>query len=100
VSVEVEQRGPREYRIVLRGEDHTMGSLLQYFLLRDPRVELAYYSVPHPLHDAIEVYLKLKEDVDPLQVLEDAVDRIVETVRDAGEKTKSALAEAGLGGED
>jgi len=100
VSVEVEERGPREYRILLHGEDHTMGSLLQYFLLRDPRVELAYYRVPHPLQDAIEVYLKLKEDADPLQVLEEALDKVLEIIRDAGEKTRAALAEAGLGGEE
>jgi len=100
VSVEVVERGPREYKILVQGEDHTMGSLLQYFLLRDPRVELAYYRVPHPLQEAIEIYLKLREDADPIQVIEDALDKVIEIIKDADEKTRAALAEAGLGGEE
>lgn len=30
-------------------EDHTMGNMLRYSLLRDPRVLFAGYRMPHPL---------------------------------------------------
>ncbi len=98
-SIEVRAVGEKEYVIVIPGEDHTTGSLLQTYLSRDPRVELAYYRAPHPLEEKIEVYVKLREG-SLAEVLKDAIDSILETAREMRSLLLDAYREAGISVEE
>ncbi|MEB3807143.1 MAG: hypothetical protein GSR73_06485 [Desulfurococcales archaeon] len=95
-KVELKRISEREYEFVITGEDHTLGSLLQHYLLEDGRVVNAYYSLIHPLEESIRVYMKLAVDEDPVKVLEDALKRIIEDARDVREKIVEALKKAGV----
>ena len=37
------------------GEDHTLGNLLRYMLMKDPETTFSGYSVPHPSEDIMNV---------------------------------------------
>lgn len=39
-------------------EDHTLGNLLRYILMKDPNVELAAYSIPHPSDNVIHLRIQ------------------------------------------
>ena len=36
-------------------EDHTLGNALRYMLMKNPDVELAGYSIPHPCEDVMNI---------------------------------------------
>ena len=40
------------------GEDHTLGNLLRYILMKDSETMFAGYSVPHPSEDTMNVRLQ------------------------------------------
>ncbi|MFC2174746.1 DNA-directed RNA polymerase subunit L [archaeon] len=44
----------------LKGEAHTFPSLLCWALLKDPKVQVAVYDVPHPLIGTPRVHIKTK----------------------------------------
>jgi len=96
VEVEIRRLGDKEYEIVIRGEDHTLGSLLEKYLDEDPRVATVYYRKPHPAEDVITVYLNLVEDVDPAGLLAEILDKIIEEAREAEKKLLQAYKEYGI----
>jgi len=96
VNVQVRRIGDREYEILIEGEDHTLGSLLEKYLDEDPRVATVYYRKPHPAEDVINVYLKLAEDLDPTDLLLEVLDRIIADAREAEKKLLEAYKEYGI----
>jgi len=56
-------------------EDHTVGNLLRYQLLRDPRVKFAGYMLPHPLiHKCLLRVQTSSSTVSPEEVVSAAID--------------------------
>jgi len=96
VNVQVERIGDKEYNILIEGEDHTLGSLLEKYLDEDPRVSTVYYRKRHPAEDVIIVYINLAEDVDPVALLLEALDRIIADAREAEKKLLEAYKEYGI----
>eukprot|EP00406_Dinophysis_acuminata_P061079 CAMPEP_0179293436 /NCGR_PEP_ID=MMETSP0797-20121207/43372_1 /TAXON_ID=47934 /ORGANISM="Dinophysis acuminata, Strain DAEP01" /LENGTH=115 /DNA_ID=CAMNT_0021002583 /DNA_START=40 /DNA_END=387 /DNA_ORIENTATION=+ len=45
-----------------RGEDHTLGNAMRNMLMKDPDVEFAGYSVPHPLQDYMNLRVQTHKD--------------------------------------
>jgi len=41
--------------LTIKDEDHTLGNIVRYQLLQDPRVRFAGYKKPHPLEEYIEI---------------------------------------------
>ncbi len=93
--VEVRQLGNGRYDILIEGEDHTLGNLLAERLSRKPGVKMAYYTNPHPLEDRIIVHLTLEEG-DPISLLEEALDEIMEEAQSFVEEYRKALREKGV----
>ncbi|XP_067950700.1 DNA-directed RNA polymerases I and III subunit RPAC2-like [Watersipora subatra] len=68
---------------VLHEEDHTLGNALRYVIMKDPRVEVCGYSVPHPSEDKILLRIQtdttcsaedaLRTGVDNLQSLSELI---------------------------
>jgi DNA-directed RNA polymerase II subunit RPB11 len=50
-----EQKMVNSGNFVIMKEDHTIGNLLRYALLRDERVVFAGYRQPHPLDHRINI---------------------------------------------
>ena len=40
---------------MVQGQDHTLGNVVRYKLLKDTRVRFAGYKKPHPLEERIEL---------------------------------------------
>jgi DNA-directed RNA polymerase subunit L len=55
------------------GEGHTLLNLIQSNLLKDKQVEMAGYTVPHPLMDKSRLFIKLIRGKDHLKVLKKAL---------------------------
>jgi len=96
VDVQVRRIGDQEYEVLIEGEDHTLGSLLEKYLEEDPRVSTVYYRKLHPAEDVISVYLKLAEDIDPVALLLEALDKIIADAREAERKLLEAYKEFGI----
>lgn len=55
------------------GEGHTLLNLIQSNLLKDKQVEMAGYTVPHPLMDKSRLFIKLNSGEAHLKVLKKAL---------------------------
>ena len=57
-------------------EDHTLGNLLRYELLRDRDVRFAGYRMIHPLMTVLEVKVQTVQGVDPLVTIISALESL------------------------
>ena len=96
-GVKLEDLGGGKYRLVLEGEDHTIGNLLAKTLLSMDDVAFAYYEQPHPLENRIVVFFQLKKpEVNPVEVLTKALDLILEVNEEFKRLYLKALEAKGL----
>lgn len=87
-KIRVLTRAKHELKIEVTGEGHTFCNILQSTLVKDDRVELAGYRIPHPLNSNSVFYIRTKKRTrsNPEKVLRDAVKEVrnqVKSFRDA-----------------
>ena len=58
-----------------QNEDHTLGNILRYTLMKDPNTLFCGYSIPHPSEDLMNVRLQTKEK-NTNEVMENAMNNI------------------------
>jgi len=73
MKVEILKKTKNELKIEIDGEGHTFCNVVQKALLKNKKVDLAGYDVPHPLTANPVVYLRTKTQNKPETVLRDAV---------------------------
>ena len=73
-----------------RNEDHTLGNILRYMLMKDSNTLFCGYSIPHPSEDLMNIRLQTKE-VDTSKSMGLAMDRIIEIGDILSNKFKNAL---------
>ena len=73
-----------------RNEDHTLGNILRYMLMKDSNTLFCGYSIPHPSEDLMNIRLQTKE-VDTNKSMGLAMDRIIEIGDILFNKFKNAL---------
>ena len=61
-----------ELKIEIEGEGHTFCNVIQKALIKDKRVEIAGYDIPHPLTSSPLIYIRTKGQNKPTKVLDDA----------------------------
>ncbi len=61
VSFEKDTKMPNAGTFKVEKEDHTLGNVLRYELLRNPSVLFAGYKMPHPLEHRIVVKVRWRE---------------------------------------
>ena len=71
-------------------EDHTLGNMLRYVLMKDPEVAFCGYSVPHPSEDVMNVRLQTRE-INTDKTLNKALTRISKMSDILGDKFREAL---------
>ncbi len=64
-------------RVLIRGETHTLLSPLVEELNSLEEVEFAGYDVPHPLKEESVLFLRVKEGLNPREVLKRAVRELI-----------------------
>ncbi len=78
--IKVEKLSDRELTIKLIGEDHTMGNLISKYVLNHPNVQIAAYSIDHPLTEHPKVMLVTDNSIKPLEVLKEVINEVINTV--------------------
>lgn len=65
-SIKIIEKKDKILKIMIKGEDYTLGNILQPFLLRDNRLMGAGYYISHPLSKelVITLYFKRKTDIE------------------------------------
>lgn len=76
VNVKVLKKSRNELRLEVEGEGHTFCNVIQKALLEDERVDLAGYSISHPLTASPVIYVRTKGQTKPATVLKDAIGRV------------------------
>jgi DNA-directed RNA polymerase subunit L len=73
-------------------ESHTLLNLLQSSLLEDPAVEMAGYTLPHPLMDRSRLFIRYKgKKADPKEILKKAADNAEAKLKEFDEGFKQAV---------
>lgn len=73
MQVKILNKTGKELKIEVRGEGHTFCNVIQKALLKDERVDLAGYRVPHPLTSSPVIYVRTKTRSKPETLLREAV---------------------------
>lgn len=83
MEIRVLNRAKHELKIEVTGEGHTFCNILQSTLLKDDRVELAGYRIPHPLNSNPIIYIRTKKRTrtTPEKVLLDAVNEVKKQIK-------------------
>ncbi len=76
MEIRVLRRTKDELVLEIMGEDDTLGNLISKEAMKHPKVLYSTYRIPHPLQDKLEITIKLKEGVDPGEVLVEVVENI------------------------
>ena len=84
------EEGDYNCTYTFQNEDHTLGNILRYTLMKDPNTLFCGYSIPHPSEDLMNVRLQTKEK-NANDVMENAMNRIDEISDILSDKFQKAL---------
>ena len=73
-----------------RNEDHTLGNMLRYMLMKDSNTLFCGYSIPHPSEDLMNIRLQTKKD-NTNKLMAKAMDNILEISDILSNKFQKAL---------
>ena len=76
MEVKILKKSHNELKMEATGEGHTFCNVIQKALLKDKRVDMAGYSVPHPLTSNPVIYVRTRGQSKPETVLRDAIDEV------------------------
>ena len=73
-----------------QNEDHTLGNILRYTLMKDPNTLFCGYSIPHPCEDLMNIRLQTRNENTNI-LMGKAMDRVIEISDILSDKFKNAL---------
>ena len=73
-----------------KNEDHTLGNILRYILMKDSNTTFCGYSIPHPSEDIMNIRLQTKSE-NTNDVMSKAMDKTIEISDILSKKFKDAL---------
>ncbi|GAA5934113.1 hypothetical protein JCM1841_006834 [Sporobolomyces salmonicolor] len=73
-------------------EDHTMGNLLRYMLMKNPAVEFCGYSAPHPSEAKIHLRIQMYDGKSAVDAFHEALNNIEQMSEAILEKYTASLA--------
>jgi DNA-directed RNA polymerase subunit L len=76
MKVQVLKKTSNELKIEIEDEGHSLCNVLQKVLIEDDTVDMAGYTVPHPLLSHAIVYVRTKKRRKPEDAIKDAVKKI------------------------
>jgi len=94
MNLKVLKRTPDEMRVEIEGEGHTFCSLLQKALLEDDTVDVAGYSVEHPLVSNPVIYVRMKAKRKPEKRPETALKEAAEKIRQRNKEFRVSFEKA------
>ena len=63
--------------VTITDEDHTLGNVVRYSLLKDKSVKFAGYRKPHPLENKIEIKCQTNGMKRPSMAIQDACQEVI-----------------------
>ncbi|KAL4801375.1 DNA-directed RNA polymerase [Aspergillus unguis] len=60
------------------GEGHTLGNALRYAIMKNPEVEFAAYTIPHPSEQKMNVRIQTYDSTTAIEALEKGLDTLME----------------------
>ena len=91
MEVKILKRSGNELKLEIEGEDHTLCSLLEKVLLEDESVDMAGYTIQHPLISNPVIYIRTKGGRKPETALEEAAKKILQNEEEFRTKFNEAL---------
>mmetsp|Transcript_60304 Transcript_60304/g.168460 ORF Transcript_60304/g.168460 Transcript_60304/m.168460 type:complete len:136 (-) Transcript_60304:141-548(-) len=76
-----------------KGEDHTLGNAMRYMLMKNPDVEFAGYTVPHPSEPYMNVRVQTHEGVSADDAALEALENIIQVCSHVSTVYKKAVVE-------
>lgn len=76
MKVQILKKTSNELKIEIEGEGHSLCNVLQKVLIEDDTVDMAGYTIPHPLLSRAVVDVRTKEKRKPEDAMKDAVKKI------------------------
>lgn len=73
MKVKILKKTKNELKVEIDGEGHTFCNVVQKALLKNKKVDMAGYDIPHPLTANPVVYLRTKKQSKPEILLRDAI---------------------------
>ncbi len=90
MKIEVVERGEKSIRVRIIGEDHTFCNILRKMMYEDDNVEMAPYTIEHPMLGHPEFYVKVRRGK-PEDAMLKAAKRLMERCEELREKLKNKL---------
>ncbi len=92
MELKILKKEENELKLEIVGETHTFCNLLQNLLLEDESVEMAGYTIPHPLTASPIIYIRTKKGK-PTTALKRAIKKIKKINMDFTSAYEKALKE-------
>jgi len=73
ITFEMDKKIPDAGTFTIMKEDHTVGNMVRFSLLRDTRVVFAGYRMPHPLENKMHVKIRTRPAFRPVAVFNDSL---------------------------
>jgi len=94
MNLKVLERTPDELRVEIEGEGHTFCNLLQKALLEDDTIDVAGYSIQHPLVSNPVIYVRMKAKRKPEKRPETALKEAAEKIRQRNKEFRVSFEKA------
>lgn len=93
VIIEKDTKVPNAAIFTINKEDHTIGNMIKYQLLKDPNVLFAGYKVTHPLEHKIVIRVQTTSDYTPQEAFTNAITDLISELSLLEERFKEAVRE-------
>jgi len=94
MNLKVLKRTSDEMRVEIEGEGHTFCNVLQKALLEDGAVDVAGYSIEHPLVSSPVIYVRMKPRRKPEKRPETALKEAAERIRQRNKEFRVSFEKA------
>eukprot|EP00924_Labyrinthula_sp_SR-Ha-C_P007140 augustus_masked-scaffold_8-processed-gene-10.11-mRNA-1 protein AED:0.46 eAED:0.46 QI:0/-1/0/1/-1/1/1/0/113 len=90
---QIDVAGKHSKTFVFHKENHTLGNPLRKLILKDDRVDLAGYSIPHPMEPKMNIRIQTAEEsgFTASDALEAGLDKLIDVCDDLESKLTHAL---------
>ncbi len=76
MDIRIEKKSAKRIRLIIKGQDYTLGNLIQEALLRDDRIEGAGFYISHPLLKEMILEVRFKKEIEnPLDIIIEDVEK-------------------------
>ncbi|MBN1940984.1 MAG: DNA-directed RNA polymerase subunit L [Candidatus Diapherotrites archaeon] len=90
MEIDVLENKKDSLELLIKGETHTFPSILRSALLEDSKVEMAAYTLKHPLEDQVKFIVKT-DGKTPAKALKDALQTLETELSEFEDAVKKAI---------